>query len=70
LLEGLLLGMGMSKTVEVVGKQFLGDLLTASFPVWLIVGALMFAFVIGCISGVFPAKEASSKSPVDALRGV
>jgi putative ABC transport system permease protein len=66
---GVLLGMGMSKVVELAGRQVLGDLLTASFPLWLIVGALMFAFVIGCISGVFPAKEASSKSPVDALRG-
>lgn len=66
---GVLIGVGMSKTVEIAGRQVLGDLLTASFPLWLIVGALMFAFVIGCISGVFPAKEASSKSPVDALRG-
>ncbi len=66
---GVVLGMGMSKAVELAGRQVLGDLLTASFPLWLIVGALMFAFVIGCISGVFPAKEASSKSPVDALRG-
>lgn len=66
---GVLLGMGMSKAVELAGRQVLGDLLTASFPVWLIFGALMFAFVIGCISGVFPAREASHKSPVDALRG-
>lgn len=66
---GVVLGMGMSKAVELAGRQVLGDLLTASFPIWLIVGSLLFAFVIGCVSGVFPAKEASSKSPVDALRG-
>lgn len=66
---GVVLGMGMSKAVELAGRQVLGDLLTASFPLWLIVGALMFAFVIGCVSGVFPAREASRKSPVDALRG-
>jgi len=66
---GVLLGVGMSKVVEIAGRQVLGDLLTASFPVWLIFGALAFSFTIGCISGVFPAREASRKSPVDALRG-
>jgi len=66
---GVVLGVGMSKLVEIAGRQVLGDLLTASFPVWLIVGALLFSFTVGCVSGVFPAREASRKSPVDALRG-
>lgn len=66
---GVLLGMGLSKLVEIAGQQVVGGLLTASFSPFLIIGALSFSFIVGVISGVFPAREASRKNPVDALRG-
>jgi putative ABC transport system permease protein len=68
-LIGLLIGMGMAKMVEIVGAQVLGSsLLKASFPLWLILGALFFSFIIGSISGTLPAMQAAKISPVEALR--
>ncbi|MEM3154175.1 MAG: ABC transporter permease [Candidatus Woesearchaeota archaeon] len=66
---GIALGVGLSKLVEFVGQDFAGSLLKASFPLSLILGALLFSFLIGTISGVFPARQASKLPPVDALRG-
>lgn len=66
---GVLIGMGLSMGVEYVGKAVVGtELLRASFPWYLIVGALLFSFLIGTLSGVFPARQASHLKPVDALR--
>ena len=65
---GILLGIGLSKIVEFVGRGFAGDVLKASFPWYLIVGCLLFSVIIGLISGGFPARQASKMQPVDALR--
>ncbi len=66
---GIVLGLSMSLGVEKIAAMFLGtDLLRASITFWLVGGALMFSFIIGCISGVFPAKQAAKLKPVDALR--
>ncbi|MEM4247201.1 MAG: ABC transporter permease [Candidatus Woesearchaeota archaeon] len=66
---GILIGMGLSKTVEIIATGIIGNLLKASFPWYLIVGALAFSFLVGMISGVLPARQASRLPPVEALRG-
>ncbi len=66
---GILVGMGLSKLVEIIGQGAVGSLLKASFPWYLIVGALFFSFLLGIMSGVFPAREASALPPIEALRG-
>ncbi len=66
---GVLVGLGIAKGAEIAAAQVLGEgLLVAAFPLWLIFGALSFSFFIGIISGVAPARQASSLRPVDALR--
>lgn len=65
---GVLIGVGLSKIVEIGGREALGDLLQASFPPVLIIGALLFSIVIGTLSGLLPALQASKMQPVDALR--
>jgi putative ABC transport system permease protein len=66
---GILIGMGISKSVEILGTQMLGTtLLYAYFPAWLILGALAFSIIVGTLSGLLPAKQAASLQPVDALR--
>jgi putative ABC transport system permease protein len=66
---GVALGVGFSKLVEVGARIALGpSILQASFSLFLIVGSLGFAFVIGMISGILPAKQASELQPVEALR--
>jgi putative ABC transport system permease protein len=68
-LIGIGIGIGLSKTAEYIAAQQLGaDLLQASIDPVLIIGALVFSFLIGAVSGVFPAMQASKLKPVDALR--
>lgn len=66
---GVLIGMGISKTVEIVATQQLGtSLLKAYYPAYLIIGALAFSFIVGSAAGLLPAKQAASMKPVDSLR--
>jgi len=65
---GIIIGIGLSKTAEYIAMTQLGtNLLQASVDPILIGGALAFSFLIGAISGVFPAMQASKLKPVDAL---
>lgn len=66
---GVVLGMSISKMIELVAAQIYGtNLIQADFNLFVIFGALMFAFTIGGLSGVFPARQAAILKPVDALR--
>ena len=66
---GVLIGLGLGKIAEYFATVQLGtNLLQASASANLIIGALIFSFLIGAISGVFPAMQASKLKPVDALR--
>ncbi len=68
-LIGVLIGIGIGETVGYIARESLGsELLQAQFGFWLIFGALLFSFLIGMISGFFPALAASKKQPVEALR--
>ncbi len=66
---GVAIGIGLSKIAEYYATVSLGtNLLQASTSPFIIGGALLFSFVIGAVSGVLPAMQASRLKPVDALR--
>ncbi|MDD5012099.1 MAG: ABC transporter permease [Candidatus Nanoarchaeia archaeon] len=66
---GVALGFMISKTVEFIAvNQLHTTLLKAASPAYLVVGSLVFAFLIGALSGGIPALKASKLKPVDALR--
>jgi putative ABC transport system permease protein len=68
-LIGVTLGVSISKFVEYVTfKVYESALIQASVSPYLILGALLFAFLVGAGSGVFPAKQAANLKPVEALR--
>ena len=68
-LMGIILGYGVSKSIEYVAiNQLNTDLLQAAAPLYLILGCLAFGFIIGTISGTLPAVQASKTNVVDALR--
>jgi len=68
-LIGIVIGVGLGKGAEYIARMALGvSLFRASFPLWLIFGALVFSFVIGSASGILPAIQAAKLKPVDALR--
>ncbi|MBU1028023.1 MAG: ABC transporter permease [Nanoarchaeota archaeon] len=66
---GVSLGLGVSKTIEYIAITSLNtNLLQAAAPTYLILGCLGFGFLIGAISGILPAMQASKTNVVDALR--
>ena len=66
---GVLIGIGIAKTVEYVALQYLGtSYLRASITPTLVIGALLFSFIVGTFAGVLPALQAAKLQPVDALR--
>jgi len=68
-LIGAAIGLGFAMLVANVAQSFLG---ASSFSVavsWpLLIFSISFAFVLGIISGVFPALQASRLNPIEALR--
>jgi len=66
---GIGIGIALGKGAEYIATSFLGtDLLRASTSYLLIFGALAFSFLIGTLSGIFPAMKAAKLRPADALR--
>lgn len=66
---GVLLGMGIGKLIEFIATTALDtNLLKVAFPWWLILACLAFAFIIGALSGMFPALRAAKIHPTEALR--
>jgi putative ABC transport system permease protein len=68
-LIGVTLGIGFAKIVELVFIQVVGPAFLVIEINWLLVlGTLIFSFLIGVLSGIAPARRASLLNPVDSLR--
>ncbi|KYK26628.1 hypothetical protein AYK26_07330 [Euryarchaeota archaeon SM23-78] len=65
---GVLLGYVVASIGGMVAAQAGYSLLQPAFPWYLIIGCILFAFVVGAGSGLLPAVRASKQKPVDALR--
>ncbi|MBN1386394.1 ABC transporter permease [Candidatus Woesearchaeota archaeon] len=66
---GIILGLMMAKGVEMLIRNAWGiTYLKPYFSPIMIIGALLFSFLIGSASGYFPAKQAANMHPVDAIR--
>ena len=65
---GTLLGLLFAKAIEIYFQIHPLFYLKADVSPSLILFSLTFSFLVGCISGYFPAKSASKLKPVDALR--
>ena len=66
---GIVLGAGIAYLVQIGASFYLGSsYLHVYFPWYLIVGTLLFSFVVGSLSGALPAWQASKLQPVEALR--
>ena len=67
----MILGVLAATGLAFVGRLALkSELIAAHFPFGLIIGALLFSFVVGSFFGTLPAIRASRLNPVDALRYV
>lgn len=68
-LIGIFLGIVIAYGFAFVGRLVLGsDLIQAQVSFGLIIGSLIFSFVLGTFFGVLPAIQASKLQPVESLR--
>jgi len=77
-LVGGALGMGAAVGLGLVGNVVARQLIPAAqelegyavfhFPWWLLVGAPLFAAVVGALAGIYPANRAARLDPITALR--
>lgn len=76
-LGGVLIGWGGSKVLNVLAMQFLASQaqqgmissgLSAVTPSWLLLFAIIFATLVGFLSGLYPALRAATLEPVMALK--
>ena len=65
---GVILGYLIAKTGGDIAAASGYSMLQPIFPWYLTAGCILFAFIIGTIAGVLPARQASKLKPVDALR--
>jgi putative ABC transport system permease protein len=66
---GTILGVGFAKIVEFAIIEFVGPAFLSIEINWpLIIATLIFSFIVGGISGIAPARQASKMKPVDSLR--
>lgn len=64
---GVIVGLGLSKIVELIAVNAGMDIFKAYMGFPLIIGALFFSFIVGALSGMLPARQAALMNPVDAL---
>ena len=65
---GIGIGYAVAKLVGLIATNALKYTFTVRFSPWFLIGMLVFAFVLGVISGAIPAYRASKLDPVEALR--
>jgi len=66
---GVLIGISIAKLVEAIFIAVLGPALLSVEISWpLLVSTLLFSFIVGCLSGIAPARVAAKMHPVDSLR--
>lgn len=64
---GVIIGLGFSKSAEIIANLMGVTIFKAYISAPLILGALTFSFVVGAVSGVLPAYQASQLKPIEAL---
>ncbi|HJN56902.1 MAG: ABC transporter permease [Candidatus Woesearchaeota archaeon] len=65
---GVILGYLISSAGGQIAAASGFAMLQPVFPLYLIIGSILFAFLVGAASGIMPSIKASKLNPVDALR--
>ncbi len=68
-LMGVTLGMTINLFLNLVAGQFGGQSVTLfAFPLGFLAFIIVFSAIVGYLTGIFPARRASSLNPLDAIR--
>ncbi|AEF97092.1 ABC transporter permease [Methanotorris igneus] len=66
---GLVIGLIIAKIIEIAAKNMGYGMVKAWISWELIVGVLLFSFIVGIVSGFFPARKGAKLDPIETLRG-
>ncbi|MFH1841448.1 MAG: ABC transporter permease [Candidatus Nealsonbacteria bacterium] len=65
---GILFGSLLAKGIDYYAQLNPSFYFTTTISPWMIIFALAFSLLVGCLAGFFPARQAAKLKPVDALR--
>ena len=66
---GVTFGLSINLLLNLVAGQFGGQSVNLfSFPLWFLTFIIVFSAAVGYLTGIFPARRASSLNPLDAIR--
>lgn len=66
---GATLGLAINLSLNILASQFGGQSVNLfSFPIWFLIFIATFSAIVGYMTGIWPAKRASSLNPLDAIR--
>jgi putative ABC transport system permease protein len=65
---GFIVGATLSLIIDVIGTAYVGSMFQTKITIELVIGSILFSFVVGAISGLYPAWQASKLRPIEALR--
>jgi len=65
---GFIVGASLSLIIDVIGTAYVGSMFQTKITIELMVGSILFSFIVGAISGLYPAWQASKLRPIEALR--
>ncbi|MEZ4104345.1 MAG: FtsX-like permease family protein [Candidatus Paceibacterota bacterium] len=69
ILMGVLIGLTINLFLNILASQFGGQAVTLfSFPLGFLTFIALFSAAVGYLTGVFPARRASTLNPLDAIR--
>lgn len=65
---GFIAGAILSVIIGFIGRAYVGSMFQTKITPELIIGSIAFSWIVGAISGLYPAWQASKLNPIDALR--
>lgn len=65
---GIILGSGLSYIISIIISKFAGLDWTFTFPISAAILGIVVSSLVGLIFGIYPARQAAKKSPMEALR--
>jgi putative ABC transport system permease protein len=65
---GMLFGVLLSIIIGAIGRAYVGSMFQTKITIELVIGSILFSFIVGAISGLYPAWQASKLRPIEALR--
>ncbi len=69
ILMGVIFGVTINILLNIAASQFGGQAVTLfAFPLWFLTFIALFSAIVGYLTGIFPAKRASTLNPLDAIR--